>query len=94
MSKRVSWFLVAFGVWSWWIWPTFLSNIWKDDRSWNHGPTGFFLVHLVLVVVSLTLGTIVGVLGIRGVLATRRGKVNADDEGSDRDLARTNANPG
>jgi hypothetical protein len=23
LSRRVSWFLVAFGVWSWWIWITF-----------------------------------------------------------------------
>ena len=104
MSKRVSVFLVAFGVWSWWIWPTFLSNIWKDDRSWNHGATGFFLVHLVLVVVSLILGTIMGVLGVRGLLALRRARiaaspaggtdVSASGEGSDRDLAGTNANPG
>lgn len=104
MSKRVSVFLVAFGVWSWWIWPTFLSNIWKDDRSWNHGATGFFLVHLVLVVVSLILGTIMGVLGVRGLLALRRTRVaasrtggtdvSASGEGSDRDLAGTNPNPG
>jgi hypothetical protein len=73
LSKRVSWFLVAFGVWSWIIWPTFLKNIWKDDRSWHHGPTGFFLVHLVLTVVSLVLGTVIGWIGIRGVRANRRG---------------------
>ena len=38
--------LVAFGVWSWVIWPTFLKNIWADHRSWNHGMTAFFGVHL------------------------------------------------
>ena len=48
-SKRVSWFLVAFGVWSWIIWITFLKNIWADPRSWNHGMTAFFGVHLVLL---------------------------------------------
>ena len=67
VSKRVAWFLIAFGVWSWIIWPTFLKNIWKDDRSWNHGMTAFFGVHLALTVVSLTLGTIIGVLGIRAL---------------------------
>jgi hypothetical protein len=103
MSKRVSVFLVAFGVWSWWIWPTFLANIWKDDRSWNGGPTGFFLVHLVLVVVSLVLGTIMGVLGVRGLLGLRRSRLAARSAGSGlsvggadsgRDLAETTANPG
>jgi hypothetical protein len=68
-SKRVSWFLLLFGVWSWIIWPTFLKNIWADDRSWNHGMTSFFAVHLVLTVVSLVLGTVIGVLGIRGLRA-------------------------
>ncbi|HEY0871025.1 MAG TPA: hypothetical protein VGD55_11550 [Acidothermaceae bacterium] len=67
ISKRVAWFLIAFGVWSWVIWPVFLKNIWKDSRSWNHGMTAFFAVHLVLTVVSLVLGTAIGVLGIRAV---------------------------
>lgn len=71
VSKRVSWFLVAFGVWSWVIWPTFLKNIWADDRSWHHGPTGFFLVHLLLTAVSLALGTVIGILGFRGLRALR-----------------------
>jgi hypothetical protein len=71
LSRRVSWFLIGFGVWSWIIWPTFLKNIWRDDRSWSDGPTGFFLVHLALTVTSLVLGTIIGVLGVRGLRATR-----------------------
>jgi hypothetical protein len=69
ISKRVSWFLVAFGVWSWIIWPTFLNNIWKDRRSWDDGMTAFFGVHLALTVVSLVLGTAIGVLGVRGLLS-------------------------
>lgn len=72
LSKRVSWFLIAFGVWSWIIWPTFLKNIWQDQRSWHDGPTGFFLVHAVLTAVSLVLGTVIGVLGWRGWRAARR----------------------
>lgn len=72
ISRRTAWFLVAFGVWSWIIWPTFLKNIWADSRSWNHGMTGFFAVHLVLVVVSLTLGTIIAALGVRALRARPR----------------------
>lgn len=67
ISKRVAWFLVAFAVWSWVIWPIFLKNIWNDSRSWHHGMTAFFAVHLVLTVVSLLLGTAIGVLGIRAL---------------------------
>jgi ABC-type polysaccharide/polyol phosphate export permease len=69
ISRRVAWFLVAFGIWSWIIWPTFLKNIWQDSRSWDDGMTAFFAVHLVLTVVSLVLGTIIGVLGVRALRA-------------------------
>jgi hypothetical protein len=80
VSKRVAWFLIAFGVWSWIIWPTFLKNIWADKRSWNNGMTAFFGVHLVLTVVSLTLGTIIGLLGVRALRARPKtiGPVEAD----------------
>ncbi len=71
LSRRWSVFLVAFGLWSWIIWPTFLKNIWADDRSWHHGMTAFFGVHLVLVVVSLVLGTAIGLLGLRGLRRPR-----------------------
>jgi hypothetical protein len=64
-------FLVAFGVWSWVIWPNFLRAIWKDPRSWDAGPTAFFTVHLVLIVASLAFGTVIGVLGVRGWRASR-----------------------
>ncbi len=67
VSRRVGWFFVAFGVWSWIIWPTFLKNIWADHRSWNHGMTAFFGVHLVLTIVSLALGTIIGGYGVRAL---------------------------
>ncbi|EFL25345.1 LOW QUALITY PROTEIN: putative integral membrane protein, partial [Streptomyces himastatinicus ATCC 53653] len=30
LSRPVSWFLLAFGVWSWVIWFTFVKNLWKD----------------------------------------------------------------
>ena len=72
MSRRVSGFLLAVGVWTWLIWPNFLKNIWKDDRSFDDGATSFFLVHLVLVVTSLLIGTAVGVIGWRGWRASRR----------------------
>ncbi len=72
MTRRVSMFLLAVGVWTWLIWPNFLKNIWKDDRSFDDGPTSFFLIHLVLVVTSLAIGTAIGWLGWRGWRANRR----------------------
>ena len=67
ISRRVAWLLVAFGVWSWVIWPTFLRNIWRDHRSWHDGMTAFFGVHLVLTIVSLAAGSAIGWLGLRAL---------------------------
>ena len=72
MTRRVSGFLIAVGVWTWLIWPNFLKNIWKDERAFDDGATSFFLVHLVLVVTSLVVGTAIGVIGWRGWRASRR----------------------
>lgn len=67
LSRRASWFLIAFAVWSWIIWVTLVKNIWHDSRSWSHGATAFFVVHAVLAAISLILGTAIGTLGWRGL---------------------------
>lgn len=76
MSRPVSGFLLAFGVWSWVIWVTFLRNLWTGDsaRDASGALTPFFYVHAVLAVVSLLLGTIIGVIGWRGWRGLSRGE--------------------
>lgn len=76
LSRPVSWFLLAFGVWSWFIWITFVKNLWKDGSGLAFDdagdPTAYFWVHLLLAITSFLLGTAVGVIGFRGVKALRR----------------------
>ncbi|MER7076992.1 hypothetical protein SAMN02982929_06006 [Saccharopolyspora kobensis] len=73
ISRRVALFLLAFGVWSYLLWPNFARNIWNSDRSWADGsPTSYLIVHLVIAVVSLVLGTIIGIIGWRAFRATRK----------------------
>lgn len=76
LSRPVSWFLLAFGVWSWVIWVTFIKNLVKDGSGLAFddagSPTAYFWVHLVLAVVSFVLGTIVGGIGLRGLRALRQ----------------------
>ena len=72
MTRRVSMFLLAVGVWTWLIWPNFLKNVWKDERAFDDGATSFFLIHLVLVVTSLLIGTAIGAIGWRGLRASKR----------------------
>ncbi|GAA3391821.1 hypothetical protein GCM10017752_26150 [Streptomyces roseoviridis] len=76
LSRPVSWFLLAFGVWSWFIWITFIKNLWNDASGLAFDdagdPTAYFWVHLLLAITSFVLGTVVGVIGLRGVRALRR----------------------
>ncbi|KAF4410246.1 SCO4848 family membrane protein [Streptomyces lycii] len=71
LSRRVSWFLLVFGAWSWVIWITFVKNLWKDGSGLAFDdagdPTAYFWVHLLLAVTSFVLGTVIGVIGLRGV---------------------------
>ncbi|MET9602551.1 hypothetical protein [Streptomyces sp. NPDC006459] len=78
LSRTASWFLAAFGVWSWVIWTTFVKNLWKDGSGLAFDdagdPTAYFWVHLTLAGVSFILGTVVGVIGLRSVLAYRKAR--------------------
>ncbi|MEV7612325.1 hypothetical protein [Streptomyces sp. NPDC089799] len=86
LGRAASWFLLAFGVWSWFIWVTFVRNLWKDASGLAFtdagDPTAYFWVHLTLAITSFLLGTAVGVIGLRGVLALRRASHPADTPGA------------
>ncbi|MFI7609461.1 SCO4848 family membrane protein [Micromonospora sp. NPDC049366] len=78
LSRRWALFLLAVGVWTWLIWPRFGLAIWDDPRAWSSGtpgagaPTSFLWIHALLIGASLAIGTTVGVLGVRGLLAACR----------------------
>jgi hypothetical protein len=75
LSRPVSWFLLAFGVWSCAIWTTFLKNLFKDVSGLafeNGSPTAYLWVHLALAITSFILGAAIGVIGFRGIRASRR----------------------
>ncbi len=77
LSRRASWFLLAFGVWSWIVWVTFVNNLWADASglAFSHGdhahPTAYFWIHLTLAVTSTALGTAIATLGLRGLRTPR-----------------------
>ncbi|MGW7358033.1 SCO4848 family membrane protein [Streptomyces sp. NPDC054802] len=87
LSRSVSWFLLVFGVWSWFIWITFVKNLWQDASGLAFDdagdPTGYFWVHLLLAVTSFVLGTVIGVIGLRGVRALRRESGQGTGRGTD-----------
>jgi hypothetical protein len=53
---------------------TFAKNLWQSDRAWaaDGSPTAYFIVHAVLTVVSFVLGTMIGVIGWRGLRAGKK----------------------
>jgi hypothetical protein len=77
LSRRWAGFLILVGVWSWIIWPRFALAIWDDPRAWSTRqigsgtPTGFLWIHALLIAASLTIGTVVGILGIRAWRSAR-----------------------
>ncbi|WP_246039850.1 SCO4848 family membrane protein [Glycomyces buryatensis] len=76
LSRPISLFLLAFGVWSWFIWITFVKNLIADASGLAFDaagdPTAYFWVHLVLAGTSFVLGTAIGLIGLRGYLAARK----------------------
>jgi hypothetical protein len=85
LSRRASWLLIAFAVWSWIIWVTLIRNINNDPRSWHgNDPTGFLMVHVVLAIISLVMGTAIGWLGWKGLKGHRdaAAQVKASEETS------------
>jgi hypothetical protein len=84
LSRNWSLFLIVAGAFNWLIWPRFVIAIWADQRAWSGAigestPTGFLVVHAVLIGTALALGTVILVLGIKGFLADRRAR--AQDRG-------------
>jgi hypothetical protein len=76
LSRKWSVFLVLAGVFNWVVWPRFALAIWQDQRAWageigSSAPTSFLWVHAVLIGSALAVGTVVAVLGVRGLLALR-----------------------
>jgi hypothetical protein len=79
ITRRWAAFLMAVGVWTWVIWPRFGLAIYRDDRAFDAGrPTSFLWVHALLIATSLIVGTIVGVLGVRGWRAAAVPESEAD----------------
>ena len=79
LSRNWSVFLVLAGAFNWVVWPRFSVAIWNDQRAWSgvigqSSPTSFLVVHAVLIVTAVAIGTVVMVLGVRAFLADRRAR--------------------
>ncbi|MGS0687800.1 SCO4848 family membrane protein [Nakamurella sp. GG22] len=76
LTRGWSTFLVLAGLFNWAVWPRFTVAIWQDQRAWQGAigsstATSFLWVHAVLIGTALAIGTVVAVVGVRGLLALR-----------------------
>ena len=67
LTRPLALFLLLTGAFQWLVWPGFLLVVLRDDRAYDAdgGPTAFLVVHLLIVVPALLLGTALLVLGGR-----------------------------
>jgi uncharacterized membrane protein len=70
LPVAVSVLLIVAGLWNLVIWPQFLRRVVKDPRARDAAgkATTFLTVHIVLVSVSMALGTAVGIVGIAALV--------------------------
>ena len=66
LTRRTAALLVAAGLWPLLIWPNFVRVVATDERAFDDGPTAYLVVHVALAVVSMSLGVVLVVLGVRG----------------------------
>ena len=89
LSRNWSVFLVLAGAFNWVVWPRFALAIWNDQRAWSgaigqSSPTSFLLVHAILIVIAVAIGTVIAVLGVRAFLADRKVRASQRPVLSDR----------
>jgi hypothetical protein len=77
MSRKMAGFLIVLGVFMIFEWVNLGFNL-ADGH-----PTGFYVVHGILIVVNVILGVVVGVLGWRGLRASSAGGSPVRDRKAD-----------
>ncbi len=65
-TRRAAAFLVFAGLWPLLVWPNFVRVVVTDERAFDDGPTAYLVVHVALAAVSMSLGLVLVVLGVRG----------------------------
>ncbi|TLM74230.1 SCO4848 family membrane protein [Pseudarthrobacter sp. NamB4] len=63
--------LIIAGVWSLVVWPQFLRRVMKDPRARDAAgkATKFLTVHVVLVTISMVLGTATALIGVMALVS-------------------------
>jgi hypothetical protein len=89
LTRNWSVFLVVAGAFNWVVWPRFAMAIWNDQRAWSgeigqSSPTSFLIVHAVLIVAAIAIGTVITILGARAFLADRRSRATKRSTLADR----------
>ena len=62
---------LAIAAWNVFSYANFAKNLWQAHQAGEDRPTGYWVAHIVLIVVNLVIAAVLGGLGVRAWRATR-----------------------
>ncbi|MDT9592763.1 hypothetical protein RDV89_06775 [Nocardioides zeae] len=65
--------LLGVAVWNVVTFGNFARNLWETYQAGEERPTGYWVAHVVLVVVNVAIAAVLGRLGLKALRATRDG---------------------
>ena len=61
---------LAIAAWNVFSYANFAKNLWQAHQAGEDRPTGYWVAHIVLIVVNLVIAVVLGRLGVRAWRAT------------------------
>jgi hypothetical protein len=71
LTRRHAVLFLAIAVWNVVSYANFARNLWDSYAEGADRPVGYYVAHLVLIAVNLTVAVVLGRLGVRAWRATR-----------------------
>jgi hypothetical protein len=74
LERKHAVLFLAIAAWNVFSYATFAKNLYAAHDRGEDRPTGYWVAHIVLIVVNLVIAAVLGRLGVRSWRATRSGQ--------------------
>lgn len=78
LERKHSVLFLAIALWNLFSYANFAKNLAQAHQRGEDRPTGYWVAHIVLIVVNLVIAAVLGRLGVRSWRATRSTQVPAE----------------
>ena len=78
LERKHAVLLLAIAAWNLFSYGNFAKNLYRARAAGEDRPTGYWVAHIVLIVVNLVIAAVLGRLGVRSWRATRSTQVPAE----------------